>query len=345
MEKRQLGLTDIMVSKICLGTMTWGNQNTEAEGHEQMDYALERGVNFWDTAELYAVPASPETSFKTESIMGTWFKKSGKRDQVILASKVAGPGPYTEHIRKADDYTKENIKEAVEGSLKRLQTDYIDLYQLHWPARRANFFGVRGYKHHDGWQDNILYVIEALEEVMKEGKIRHFGISNETPWGLMSYLKYAAALGKPRCVSVQNPYNLLNRTYEIGLAEMSIREKCGLLSYSPMAFGVLSGKYHQKTPPEKGRLIEFPGKMERYSSEKCFAATSEYQKIAEEHGLSLAQMSLAFVTQQPFVTSNIIGATTMEQLKENIDSADITLSKEILKKIDTVHEDYPNPAP
>ena len=325
--------------------MTWGNQNTEAEGHEQMDYALDRGVNFWDTAELYAVPASPETSFKTETIMGSWFQKTGKRNQVILATKVAGPGPYTEHIREASDYTKSNIKEAVEGSLKRLNTDYIDLYQLHWPARKTNFFGVRGYKHFDDWEDNILAVIEALEEVMKEGKIRHFGISNETPWGLMSYLKYSAALGKPRCVSVQNPYNLLNRTYEIGMAEMSIREKCGLLAYSPMAFGVLSGKYHQKTPPSKGRLIEFPGKMERYSGKNSHEATSLYQKIAEDYDMSLAQMSLAFVTQQPFVTSNIIGATTMDQLKENIDSADISLSKEILRRIEKVQEQIPNPAP
>lgn len=345
MEKRPLGNTDLKVSKICLGTMTWGNQNSEEEGHSQMDFALERGVNFWDTAELYAVPASPETSFKTELIMGNWFKKSGKRDQIILGTKIAGPGPYTEHIRKASDYTKANIKEAVEGSLDRLQTDYIDLYQVHWPARSTNFFGVRGYKHHDAWEDNILTVIEGLEEVIKEGKIRHFGISNETPWGLMSYLKYAAALGKPRCASVQNPYNLLNRTYEVGMAEMSIREKCGLLAYSPMAFGVLSGKYHQEKPAKKGRLLDFPGKMERYSTDNCSQATKRYMAIAEKYGLSLAQMSLAFVTQQPFVTANIIGATSLDQLKENIESADLVLSKEILKEIDAVQSEIPNPAP
>jgi aryl-alcohol dehydrogenase-like predicted oxidoreductase len=325
--------------------MTWGNQNSQEEAFAQMDYALDKGVSFWDTAELYAVPASPETSFKTEIIIGNWFKKTGRRDEVILASKIAGPGPYTKHIREASDYSIPNIKEAVEGSLKRLQTDYIDLYQIHWPARRTNFFGVRGYKHHPAWEDNILTVIEGLEEAIKEGKIRHFGISNETPWGLMSYLKYAAALGKPRCVSVQNPYNLLNRTYEIGMAEMSIREKCGLLAYSPMAFGVLSGKYHLNKPPSKGRLIDFPGQMERYSSKISFEATRRYKEIAEKNGLSLAQMSLAFVTQQPFMTSNIIGATSLEQLKENIDSADLILSKEILNEIEEIHNEIPNPAP
>lgn len=344
MEKRQLGTTDIEVTKICLGTMTWGNQNTEAEGHAQMDYAVERGINFFDTAELYAVPATPETTFTTETIIGTWFKKTGNRDKIILASKVAGPGPYTKHIRDAKDYPAQNIRDAVEGSLKRLQTDYMDLYQLHWPARRTNFFGVRGYKHSNEWEDNFLDRLNTLEEIVKEGKIRHFGISNETPWGLMNYLKFSAALGKPRCASVQNPYSLLNRTYETGLAEMSIREKCGLLAYSPMAFGLLSGKYHKTEKPTKGRLIEFP-QMGRYNSDQCRDATAAYIKIAEKHGMSIAQMSLSFVTEQPFVTSNIIGATNLDQLKENIDSADIILSKEILKEIDAVQELYPNPAP
>ncbi len=325
--------------------MTWGNQNTEEEGHAQMDYALERGVYFWDTAELYAVPATSKTSFKTEIIMGNWFKKTGKRKEIILASKMAGPGPFSEHIRVASDYSRQNIKEAIEGSLARLQTDYIDLFQMHWPARKTNFFASRGYKHHDAWQDNILTVVEGLEDAIKDGKIRHFGISNETPWGLMSYLKYSAALGKPRCVSVQNPYSLLNRTYEVGMAEMSIREKCGLLAYSPMAFGVLSGKYHRSTPPTKGRLVEFPDHMVRYSSKNSFAAAARYIEIAKKHEMSIAQMSLAFVTQQPFVTANIIGATTLEQLKENIDSADMVLSKEILKEIEAVHDEIPNPAP
>jgi len=344
MEKRKLGTTDIEVSKICLGTMTWGRQNTEAEGHAQMDYAVDHGVNFFDTAELYAVPAGPEFSFKTEEIIGNWFEKSGKRDEIILATKIAGPGPYTAHIREVKDFSKETIKEAVEGSLKRLKTDYIDLYQIHWPARRTNFFSQRGYRHHDGWQDNILEVVEGLEDVMKEGKIRHFGVSNETPWGLMTYLKHSAALGKPRCMSVQNPYSLLNRTYEVGMAEMSIREKCGLLAYSPMAFGLLSGKYHKGPKPTKGRMVEFPN-MARYSSENCYEATSRYLEIAKNHGMTLAEMSLAFVNDRPFTTSNIIGATSVEQLKENIGSAEITLSKEILKEIEKVQEKIPNPAP
>ena len=344
MEYRKLGTTDINVSKICLGTMTWGNQNNETDGHNQMDYAVEQGINFFDTAEMYAVPASKEVSFETEKIIGSWFSKRGKRDDIVLASKIAGPGPYTAHIREAVDYTKQNIKEAVEGSLKRLHTDYIDLYQIHWPARRTNFFGVRGYRHSDKWEDNILTVMEGLEDVMKEEKIRHFGISNETPWGLMSYLKYSAALGKPRCMSVQNPYNLLNRTYEIGLAEMSIREKCGLLAYSPMAFGLLSGKYHQASKPQNGRLTLFKG-MSRYNSENCYKATELYMDIAKEYGMSSAQMALSFVNDKPFVTSNIIGATTMGQLRENISSAEISLSKEMLKKIDVVQDLYPNPGP
>jgi len=344
MDKRKLGTTDLEVSKLCLGSMTWGNQNTEEEGHQQMDYATQHGINFFDTAEMYAVPASRETSFTTERIIGSWFKKRGKREDIVLATKIGGPGPYTAHIREASEYTKASIKEAVIGSLKRLQTDYIDLYQIHWPARRTNFFGVRGYRHFDGWEDNILSIIEGLEEVMKEGKIRHFGISNETPWGLMSYLKFSAALGKPRCMSVQNPYNLLNRSYEVGMAEMSIREKCGLLAYSPMAFGLLSGKYHRIPKPDNGRINLYPT-MARYNSENCYKATEKYIEIADKNGISVAQMSLAFVSQQAFVTSNIIGASSMEQLKENILSSEIILSKDILKEIDKVQELYPNPAP
>lgn len=345
MEFRKLGNTDIDVSVICLGTMTWGNQNSEEDGHEQMDYAFDQDVNFWDTAELYAVPASPETSFTTETIMGTWFAKNqSKRDKIILASKIAGPGPYTSHIREASDFPKQNIFDAVEGSLKRMQTDYIDLYQIHWPARKTNFFGNRGYYHKDGWEDNFLERIEALNELISQGKIRHWGISNETPWGLLNYMRLADKHGLPKLVSVQNPYNLLNRLYEVGMAEISIREDVGLLSYSPMAFGFLSGKYHKGLDKPRDRINKFPG-MSRYKSDSCHLATQQYLEIAEKHGMSLAQMSLAFVNQQRFLTSTIIGATTMDQLKENIASIDLKLSKELIKEINQIHDLIPNPAP
>lgn len=343
MEKRRLGTSDLEVSKVCLGTMTWGRQNTEVEGHEQMDYAVDNGVNFFDTAELYAVPASKETSFKTEEIIGNWFQKSGKRSDVILGTKIAGPGAYTAHIRVADDYSEKNIQEALEGSLRRLKTDYIDLYQIHWPARPTNRFGTRIYTHDPTWEDNILMIVEALEKQIKAGKILHYGISNESPWGTMRYLNYAKTDGKPRCMSIQNSYNLLNRQFEVGLGEIAIREKCGLLAYSPMAFGVLSGKYHRAQQPKEGRLIEFPN-MLRYSSASANVATRKYLAIAEKYGLSLAEMSLAFVNDRPFVTSNIIGASSLEQLKENIGSANISLSKEILSEIDMVHLEIPDPA-
>ena len=345
MQYRKLGSTDLEVSVICLGTMTWGNQNSEAEGHEQMDYALDHGVNFWDTAELYAVPASPETSFKTEEIIGEWFRKNqDKRDKVILGSKIAGPGSYTSHIREATDFSKNSIHEAVHGSLRRLRTDYIDLYQIHWPARATNFFGTRGYNHKDGWEDNFLEIIGTLDDLIKEGKIRHWGISNETPWGALNYLRVAEKHGLAKMVSVQNPYSLLNRLYEVGMAEISIRESVGLLAYSPMAFGFLSGKYHKGLDKPTDRINQFSG-MSRYKGENCHRATHQYLDIAEKHGLSLAQMSLAFVNQQRFLTSNIIGATNLEQLKENIDSINVTLSKDIINEINEVHDKIPNPAP
>lgn len=345
MEYRKLGNTDLEVSVICLGTMTWGNQNSESEGHAQMDYAFDHEVNFWDTAELYAVPASAETSFKTEIIMGSWFANNpAKREKVVLATKIAGPGPYTAHIREASDFPKQNIFDAVDGSLGRLQTDYIDLYQLHWPARATNFFGKRGYYHRDGWEDNFLERIEALSDLVKQGKIRHWGISNETPWGLMNYLRLAEKHGLPKVVSVQNPYSLLNRTYEVGMAEMSIREGVGLLAYSPMAFGLLSGKYHKGLDKPEDRINKF-STMTRYKSDSCQLATQQYLDIAEKHGMSLAQMSLAFVNQQKFVTSTIIGATNLDQLKENIDSINLKLSKDLVKEINQVHDVLPNPAP
>lgn len=344
MKYRKLGTTDEEVSVICLGTMTWGEQNTEAEGHEQMSYAIDQGVNFFDTAELYPVPARAETQGRTEAAIGTWFKKTGNRDKVFLATKIAGPGPYTAHIRETSDYAPEGLREAVEGSLRRLQTDVIDLYQIHWPARSTNFFGKRGYYHQDGWEDNVQMILETLQELIKAGKIRHIGISNETPWGMMTYLKYSAAIGLPRVMTIQNPYSLLNRTFEVGLAEMAIREKTGLIAYSPMAFGRLSGKYLEGKDKPSDRINQF-SRMSRYSTQNCLDATQKYYDIAKENGWSLAQMSLAWVNQQAFITSNIIGATTVEQLKENIDSINLEIPKEVIKKINAVQAEIPNPAP
>jgi aryl-alcohol dehydrogenase-like predicted oxidoreductase len=337
--------TNIKVSKICLGTMTWGNQNTEAEGHAQMDRAFEKGINFFDTAELYPVPAEAKTSGRTSEIIGTWFKKTGLRDKVVLASKIAGPGEYTAHIRTTG-FSAEAIKEAVDKELKRLQTDYIDLYQLHWPERNTNTFGVRDYKHdpNDGWKDNFNDILHTLDGIIKEGKIRHIGISNEKAWGTMRYLEESKTHNLPRMISIQNAYSLLNRVFEGDMAEIAMRENIKLLAYSPMAFGVLSGKYIKGTAAHNARLKLFP-RFARYSSEQATEATKEYLKLAEENGLSLAQMSLAFVTQQPFVLANIIGATTLEQLEENIDSIHLELSKELLDKINEIHTRIPNPAP
>ena len=337
--------SSIKVSKICLGTMTWGNQNTEAEGHQQMDFALDQGVNFFDTAELYSVPASPETYGATEKIIGTWFKKSGNRDRVVLASKIAGGGDYTAHIRK-DGFSKRALKEALEGSLKRLQTDYIDLYQLHWPERGVNCFGVRDYPFRTVSEEaeNHFEILETLHGFVKEGKIKQVGLSNETPWGTMKYLQTAKEHGFPRMSTIQNSYSLIHRAYEYGMSEVSLRENIGLLVYSPLAFGVLSGKYIGGKTPEGARVSLFP-RFNRYSSEQSEVAVKKYQEIAVKHGLTLAQLSLAFVNQLPFVTSNIIGATNLTQLKENIESINIDLSEVILKEIAAVHSMIPNPAP
>ena len=338
--------TKIRVSKICLGTMTWGRQNTEEQGHEQMNYAVEQGVNFFDTAELYPVPAKKELYAVTEEIIGNWFKKTGKRQEIVLASKIAGPGDYTKHIRTTG-FNKEAIITAVEGSLKRLQTDYIDLYQLHWPERNTNYFGQRGFNADtsDFWEDNIHQVLETLRDLVKEGKIREVGLSNETPWGVMRFLEEGKVhQDLPRMITIQNPYSLLNRLFEIGLAEVSMREKIGLLSYSPLGFGVLSGKYLGGQKPRKGRITLFPN-YNRYSGENSIKATEKYSNLAQEHGLSLTQMALAFVNTRAFVTSNIIGATSMEQLKENIASITVDLSKELLKGIEEIHNKIPNPAP
>lgn len=338
--------TDIRISKICLGTMTWGRQNTEEEAHEQMDYALDQGVNFFDTAELYPIPPKKELYAVTEEFIGNWFKKTGNRDKVVLASKIAGPGHGAKHIRTSG-FDRESIIKSVEGSLKRLQTDYLDLYQIHWPDRNTNYFGQRGYNAHaiDVWEDNIHQVLETLRDLIEEGKIRHVGLSNETPWGTMRFLEESKVhQNLPRMLTIQNPYNLLNRLFEVGLSEISMREKIGLLAYSPMGFGVLSGKYLTEIPPRKARVTLFPN-YKRYSGETAVQATEQYAQLAKEHGLSMAQMALAFVNTRPFLTSNIIGATSMEQLKENIESIDVDLSDEILEGIEGIHNAIPNPAP
>jgi len=345
MKYTTLAGTDIKVSKICLGTMTFGNQNTESEGFDQMDLALEKGVNFFDTAELYPVPANPKTQGETERIMGNWFHKTGNRSKIILATKAAGPGAYTAHIRDNISFNKKNITEALDNSLKRLQTDYVDLYQLHWPERMTNFFGQRGYFHNpkDPWVENFEEALETLDELIKAGKIRKIGISNEAPWGLMRYLELSKK-GLPKTITIQNPYSLLTRVFEIGNSEICLRENVGLLAYSPLGFGRLTGKYRGGHNLDKARLTVFPN-MARYNSDQSIEATERYYQIAQNYGISLTQMALAFVNQQPFLTSNIIGATNLDQLQENIGSIELSLSKELLKEIEAVHSQIPNPAP
>ena len=343
MEYNNLPGTDIKVSKICLGTMTWGRQNSESEAFEQMDYSIQNGVNFFDTAELYPVPATPERYADTERIIGNWINQRGSRNKIILASKIAGPGDYTAHIRKSG-FKGDSIEEAINGSLKRLKTDYLDIYQLHWPERSTNFFGKRGFTYVDEhWKDNFLEILENLRKIIETGKVRYVGLSNENPWGIMKYLEYSKS-GLPKMITIQNPYSLLNRLFEIGSAEICKREDVGLLAYSPLGFGVLSGKYRNGSMPENSRLKLFPN-LARFSNEKCFDAVNLYHDIASKHGMSLTQMSLAFVNDRPFVTSNIIGATSMNQLRENIDSANIKLSDEVISEINGVNEMIPNPAP
>lgn len=325
--------------------MTFGQQNTEADGHAQMDYALEKGINFFDTAEMYSVPARQETFGSTEKILGSWFKKTGKREEVVLASKIAGPNPNFGYMREKVDFSPASIKFALDQSLTRLQTDYVDLYQLHWPERKTNFFGQRGFKvQDDAWEDNIQNVLETLDGFIKEGKIKHIGLSNETPWGIMRFIEESKYQNLPRIKTVQNPYSLLNRLFEMGSAEICIRENVGLLAYSPMAFGVLSGKFLSGESHPDARIKLFP-QFSRYNSAQCTEATRLYQEIAQKNDLTLPQMSLAFVSQQAFVTSTIIGATTMEQLKENIATIDVVLSDEILKEIDAIQAIIPDPAP
>lgn len=345
MEYTTLPNTDIKVSKICLGTMTWGNQNTQADGFAQMDCAVEKGVNFFDTAELYPVPATKETQGRTSEIIGNWFKQRQNRGKVVLASKIAGPGDYTAHIRTTG-FKGDSIKQAIDLELKRLQTDYIDLYQLHWPERHTNTFGVRDFKPSpkDPWIDNFNEVLHELNALVKAGKIRAYGLSNEKSWGSMRYLEEVRKDKLPKISTIQNAYSLLNRVFEGDLAEISLRENMGLLAYSPLAFGVLSGKYIEGTAAKNARLNLFP-RFARYSSEQATIATKAYLNLAKESGLSLTSMALAFVSGRPFVTSNIIGATTVEQLKENIDSINIKLNEDMLREINAIHSKIPNPSP
>ncbi|KPK12281.1 MAG: aldo/keto reductase [Acidithiobacillales bacterium SG8_45] len=346
MEYRNLGRTDIKVSVICLGTMTWGQQNSEAEAHDQLDAALERGINFFDTAEMYSIPTRAETCGKTEKYIGNWIKARNNRDRFILATKVIGPGNWLPHIRDGEArLDRKNIEAAVDQSLRRLQTDYIDLYQLHWPDRNTNYFGKLGYVHDESEAPvPIEETLAVLGELVTAGKIRHVGLSNETPWGIMRFLQVAESLHLPKVVSVQNPYNLLNRSFEVGCAEIAHREQVGLLAYSPLGFGVLSGKYVGGVKPDGARLTLFEN-YTRYTKPNAISATEAYVALARQQGLDPAQMALAYVNSRPFLTSTIIGATSMDQLNADIDSIELKLAPDVLEQIEEIHRRYPNPAP
>ncbi|WP_122901919.1 NADP(H)-dependent aldo-keto reductase [Acinetobacter sp. B51(2017)] len=349
MKFNPLAQSGILVPEICLGTMTFGEQNNQAEAFAQLDYALERGVYFWDTAEMYPVPPKAETQGATETIIGNYFKQNGGRDKVFLASKIAGPAQGGSHIRNGQTrFNKAEIQAALDGNLQRLQTDYIDLYQLHWPQRPTNFFGKLGYSNQDAHNTHDITPLEetlaALSDEVQAGRIRHIGLSNETPWGTLKFLHLAEKLGLEKVVSVQNPYNLLNRSYEVGMAEIAQYEGVGLLAYSPLAFGYLTGKFRHGARPANARVTLF-SRFSRYSNPQSEWATEQYAQLAEKHGLSLTQLALAFIKQQFFVSSTIIGATNLEQLKENIDAFEIDLSPEILQEIEAIHIQQPNPAP
>jgi aryl-alcohol dehydrogenase-like predicted oxidoreductase len=349
MHYRPLGRTGLQVSVIALGTMTWGEQNTEQEAHEQLDVALASGINLIDTAEMYPVPPKPETQGRTEQYIGTWLKRTGRRHDIVLATKATGPSRQAArpgHIRSGRLlHTRENLLEAVDLSLQRLQTDHIDLYQLHWPDRSTNMFGQLGYQHAaDEATTPIEETLEALQALVQSGKVRHVAISNETPWGMSRFIHLAEFKGLPRVASIQNPYSLLNRSFEIGLSEIAIRETVGLLAYSPLAFGVLSGKYLAGQRPAGARLSLFE-RFARYSNDNAEKAAYEYVSLFRRHGIDPAQGALAFVNQQAFVTANIIGATTLDQLRSNIASIDVTLPQEVMEGIEAIHRRYPNPAP
>ena len=344
MQYNKLPHSSLEISQICLGTMTYGEQNSEREAFEQLDYALERGINFIDTAEMYPVPPNSESQGLTETYIGNWLKKSGRREKVVLATKIAGPRniPY---IRDNMSLDRRNIHQAIDGSLKRLQTDHIDLYQLHWPQRRTNCFGQLNYPYPSQQEDvTLIETLESLAGLVQAGKIRYIGVSNETPWGVMTLLRLAEKHELPRIVSIQNPYNLLNRSFEVGLSEISHYEGVELLAYSPLAFGCLSGKYLNNSRPKGARCSLFE-RFVRYFTPQGIQATESYVNLARKHGLEPAQMALAFVNQRPFVASTIIGSTNLEQLKANIDSLDIELSEELLTELQEIGTTYSNPCP
>ncbi|AMO55749.1 aldo/keto reductase [Endozoicomonas montiporae] len=344
MEFRQLGQTDINVSSLCLGTMAWGEQNTEQDAFQQLECAIDYGINFIDTAEMYPVPAREETYTATETILGNWLKKRGHHDDLVIATKVCGPG--FDYMNGGRLMTPQHIHHAVEGSLKRLGVDCIDLFQLHWPDRNTNFFGRLGYSLQPGLDGTPVEItLEALNDLVQAGKIRHYGLSNETPWGAMKHLSTSREKQQTRPVSIQNPYSLLNRSFEVGLAEISHREQLGLLAYSPLAFGTLSGKYLNDQKPANSRLALFEQYQRYTSSPQSLLATEAYVNLAKESGLDPAQMALAFVTSRFFVSSAIIGATNLEQLNSNLRSSELTLSNDVLEAIEEIHLQYPNPAP
>ena len=350
MKFNPLAHTGIQLPEICLGTMTFGEQNTQAEAFEQLNYALDQGLYFWDTAEMYPVPPKAETQGATEQIIGNWIGQHGKREQLFLASKIAGPSFGGSSIRQGlTRFNHKDIQQALDGSLKRLQTDYIDLYQLHWPERHTNFFGHLGFGNqlaakHEHDQTALEETLDALHQEIQKGRIRFIGLSNETPWGTMKFLHLAEKMNLSKFVTVQNPYSLLNRTYEVGMSEIAKYEGVGLLAYSPLAFGMLTGKYRHAAKPENGRITLF-SRFSRYTNPECEWATEQYAQVAEKHGLTLTQLALAFIKQQFFVTSTIIGATSMSQLKENIAAFDLELNEEILLEIEAIHKQQPNPAP
>ncbi|QOW45654.1 MULTISPECIES: NADP(H)-dependent aldo-keto reductase [Acinetobacter] len=349
MKFNPLGQSGILVPEICLGTMTFGEQNNQVQAFEQLNYALDQGLYFWDTAEMYPVPPKPETQGATEQIIGNWIAQNGQRDKLFLASKIAGPQQGGSHIRDGQTkFIESEISSAIDGSLRRLQTDYIDLYQLHWPQRPTNFFGKLGYSNHEAQQNQEItpleHTLEALSKEVEKGRIRHIGLSNETPWGTLKFLHLAEKLGLEKVVSVQNPYNLLNRSYEVGMAEIAHYEGVGLLAYSPLAFGYLTGKFRHGARPADARITLF-SRFSRYSNPESEWAIEQYALLAEKHNLSLTQLALAYIQQQFFVTSTIIGATNLTQLKENIAAFDVTLSDEVLQGIEDIHRQQPNPAP
>jgi aryl-alcohol dehydrogenase-like predicted oxidoreductase len=346
MKYSKLGSTGIDVSMLCLGTQTWGEQNSEAEAREQMNMAVDGGINFFDTAEMYPFPLREETYGRTETIIGGWFKDGKCRDKIVLATKVVGRSNMNWLGGNETRLTPSRIKSAAEGSLKRLQTDYIDLYQLHWPDRYTNNFGRLGYNPDP---DDSFIPLEdqlgALKDLVDEGKVKHIGVSNETPWGLMNFLKISELKGWPRVATIQNPYSLLNRTFEVGIAEIALREKCGLLAYSPLAFGLLTGKYSRADEKENARITKFSNASKRYKSVRSMAAADEYVEIAGKYGLKPSQMALAFNLTRPFMTSTIIGATRLDQLRENMDAVDVKLPKEIFEEIETAHNKNLFPCP